>query len=256
MSVRLKKLSIHKPSKQSYHNEEFNHYLAGLIDGDGHISTIGHIVISFNSRDKASALKLRSKLKYGKVRDVKNKNACNLIISNREGVIKIASLLKDKLKHPTRIDQYNVRLAKIFNLQETSTSNLIDFNTPWLSGFFDADGYLRIALVKKKERPHLNSEIRLLGQIDQKKDTLLKQIQLHLRGGYLGYRKENNTYYYSTTSFSVMYNLLNYFDKFSLQFDNSYLRYTILRKVYLLVQEKKHLTLLGFEKIKKLHEKI
>ena len=254
MAKALKKLSIHRPTKKIYTKEMFGHYLAGLIDGDGHISTINHIVISFNSRDKRDAVKLRSRLKYGTVRDVKDKNACNLVVSNPDGVLKVALLIKDKLKHPTKIEQYNTRLTKRFGLEKTSTSTLIDFDTPWFAGFFDADGHLRIYIVFRKHRS--NPEIRLLGQIDQKKDVLLIQIKSYLGGGYVGYRKRNDTYYYSTTSFPVQYNLLKYFDNFSLQYENSYLRYTILRKAYLLVQTKEHLTPLGLVKIKKFHKKL
>jgi len=254
MSVKLKKLSIHRPSKKIYDEKMFGYYLAGLIDGDGHISTQYQIVITFNSRDKADAYALRSRIGYGVVKDVKGKNACTLVISNSEGVFKVALLIKDKLKHPDKIFQYNTRLTKRFNLRETSTSSLIDFDTPWLSGFWDADGYLGINLVAKKNR--LNYDVRILGQIDQKPDILLKQIKSYLKGGYLGYRVSQDTYYYSTTSFGVVSNLLAYFDKFPLQYDRLYLRYTILRKAYLLVQKKEHLTASGFEKIKKFYNKL
>ena len=91
-----KKLSIHRPSKQLLNNKEsFGHYLAGLIDADGHISNIKHIVIAFNSRDLKDALKLRQKIGFGKVRKVKNKNAVNLIISNKKGIHHVAILIKD-----------------------------------------------------------------------------------------------------------------------------------------------------------------
>lgn len=249
-----KKLSIHRPSKKEFHSEKFGHYLAGLIDGNGHISTIGQIVISFNEKDYKSAQRLRSTLGYGKVRKVKDKNACNLIVSKKEGIIKIALLIKDKLKHPSKIAQYNSRLVEQFEIEETVVSSLIDWNTPWFSGFFDADGYLRIDIIYQKSRA--NPEVRLLAQIDQKSDILLKQIQKKFNGGYLGYRKLRNICYYSSVSFSRFLEILKFFDRFSLQHDRLYLRYVLLRKAYLLVQAKKHLQVSGLKKIQKYCNKL
>lgn len=240
-----KKLSIHRPSKQLLNNKEsFGHYLAGLIDADGHISTIKHIVIAFNSRDHKDALKLRKKIGFGKVRKVKNKNAVNLIISNKKGIHHVAILIKDKLKHPKRIEQYNNRL----NLK-TSLNNNINWNSPWFAGFIDGDGCFRIQIIQHRK------EVRLLCQIDQKNDILLKQIKLRF-GGYLGYRMKQDTYYYSTVSYRAFNILLNYLDKYSLQYSYSYLRYTILRKAYLIIQKKQHLTIDGFNNIKKLKDMI
>jgi len=91
----------------------------------------------------------------------------------------------------------------------------------------------------------------LLAQIDQKNDILLKQFKENF-GGYLGYREKQNTYYYSTTSYKGMYLLLKYFDCYSLQCDYHYLRYTVLRKAYLLVQNSMHLTDIGRQKIRNL----
>lgn len=248
-----KKLSIYRPLKRSFNTDDFGHYLAGLIDGDGHISTIGHIVISFNFIDYQSAVRLRFVLGYGKIRKVKDKNACNLVISNKEGVIRTALIIKDKLKHPTKINQYNSRLTELFGIEKTSTSSLINWSTPWFSGFFDADGCLRIYILSQKYRS--NPEIRLLAQIDQKNDILLSQIQNHF-GGYLGYRKSQRTFYYSSVSYKNCYKILKFFDRFSLQFNRSYLKYVLLRKSFLLIQEKKHFQESGFKKIKKYYKKL
>ena len=169
----MKQLSIHKPSKQKLtKNNNFEYYLAGLIDGDGHISTMGHIVIAFNLRDKRDAYYIRSLIGFGKIRQVKNKNAVNLIISNKKGIVHVANLIKDKIRHPVRIEQYNKRLFSELKLikQKTSTNNTINWKSSWFSGFCDADGHLRLYLLK---RPHrLNIEVRLLCQIDQKNNIL------------------------------------------------------------------------------------
>lgn len=249
----MKKLSIHRPSKKEFNLENFGHYLAGLIDGDGHISTIGHIVICFNEKDLKSAHKLRGSLGYGTIRKLKNKKGYNWVISNKEGILKTAALIKHKLKHPTRIIQYNTRLAEKLQIEKTALNSTINWCTPWFSGFFDADGHMRIYVLHRPSSE--KHELRLLAQVNQKTDVLLKQFRQKF-GGYLGYRKTQDTYYYSSTSFLNFAKMLAFFDQFSLQFDRSYLRYVILRKTYLLVQDKKHLSVSGYKTIQKYRKKL
>jgi hypothetical protein len=246
--MQTKNLSIHRPSKRPLLTENtLGHYLAGLIDGDGHFSTMGHIVISFNLRDKRDAYSIRSLLGYGKVRPVKDKNAVNLIISNKTGVKHVAALVRDKLKHPVRISQYNTRIYELgFSSRKTSRNTTIDWETSWFAGFCDADGHLRIDTPWVE---HRNSyEVQLLCQIDQEDDILLKQMKDKF-GGYLSHKTSPNTYSYSSVSFKGIHLVLRYFDRYSLQLTQSYLRYTILRKSYLIVQKKQHLTVKGLDTI-------
>jgi LAGLIDADG endonuclease/LAGLIDADG DNA endonuclease family len=58
-------------------------------------------------------------------------------------------------------------------------------------------------------------EIRLNFQIDQKKDVLLLLIKNFI-GGNIGYRKNQDTYYFGSTSFGSAKNCINYFDYFHL----------------------------------------
>lgn len=251
--MKKKQLSVHRPNKKNYDLNLFSYYFAGLIDGNGHISVTGQVIINFSIKDIKSAYVVRSRIKYGRVIKVKNTNVCSLIISNKEGILYIASLIKDKLKHPDKIFQYNSRLTKLFNIEKTVGNSQIDWDTPWFSGFFDADGHLRIYILPRVQRP--NPEIRLLAQIDQKESILLTQIQQQF-GGYLNLRKKQNTFYYSSTSYQNIYKILTFFDRYSLQSNRSYLKYVFLRKAYLLIQENKHLQQTGFKKIQKYHQKL
>lgn len=248
-----KKLSIHRSSKRKFNSENFGHYLAGLIDGDGHISTIGRVVIYFSSKDIKSAYELRAVVGYGNIYKIKNKKCFVWSISKKADVRKIALLIKNKLKHPDKICQYNERLVDRFQIEKTEINSSINWSTPWLSGFFDADGYARIYIVHRESQK--KPRVRLLLQIDQKTDVLLKQIKQKF-GGFLGHRISQNTYYYSSTSFGNFCKFLKFFDKFSLQFDRTYLKYVILRKAYLVVQEKKHLQKSGFKTILKYQQKL
>lgn len=119
-----KRLSIHRPSKQKLghlSDDAFGHYLAGVLDGDGHISTQGQIVICFNEKDIADAYTLRTRIGYGHVRPMKGAAAATLIFSKKAGIIRVADLIRDKLKHPNRIKQFNTRLC-----QKTSENSEIN----------------------------------------------------------------------------------------------------------------------------------
>lgn len=251
----LRKLSKHKPKKKKFYADQnlFGHYLAGLIDGDGHFSTIGGCVISFSSKDVSLARQLRTEVGFGTVRKVKNKQAVNLVISTRVGVVRVADLVRDKLKHPNKIMQFNERLTSRYLLNPTAEDSTLNWDTPWFSGFFDADGSFSIRLVPRSNRKI--TEVRLLARVDQKRSILLQQIKKRF-SGYLGYRKSQDTYSYSSVSFSNFSKVLRYFDRFSLQSPTKYLSYEYARKAFLTVQTKEHLTEKGLKKVESYHKRL
>jgi hypothetical protein len=62
----------------------------------------------------------------------------------------------------------------------------------------------------------LKPEIRLNFQIDQKDNYILLLIK-EVFGGNIGYRKNQDTYYYGSTSFGSAKKVIKYFDRFNLQ---------------------------------------
>ena len=133
-----------------------------------------------------------------------------------------------------------------FNLN--TESNL---NNYWLSGFADADASFQIKIINKSDRS--KPEIRLTLQIDQKKDHLLILIKNYL-GGNIGYRKSQDTYYYSSTSFGSAKKVIQYFDRYPL-LSSKHINYLKWRKAYVIIQNKEHLIDSGIEKIIKLKRK-
>jgi len=123
-----------------------------------------------------------------------------------------------------------------------------DLNNHWLVGFSDADASFQIKILKRINRK--NPEIRLSFQIDQKKDFLLKLIKNFL-GGNIGYRKTQDTYYYSSTSFGSARNVIHFFDKYHL-LSSKHVNYLKWRKVYIIIQNRQHLNPLGIKKIIKI----
>src|SRR5260370_4477370 len=89
-----------------------------------------------------------------------------------------------------------------------------DFNNHWIASFSDADASFQIKVVNKINRS--KPEIRLNFQIDQKNNDILLLIK-DFFGGNIGYRKNQDAYYYGSTSFGSARKVLNYFDEYHLQ---------------------------------------
>lgn len=251
----IKPISTHIPSRlKPINDESFGHYLAGLIDGDGHFSKIQQLVIVFNIKDTFLAYFIKKTLGFGQVKKVKNKNACIFIISNKEGIEKVINLINNKLRTNNRYNQvidnilshkkfYSLNQSIKFNKNSTN-----DFDNYWLAGFSDADASFQIKMLSHTNRK--NMEIRLNFQIDQKYNAILLDIKNFI-GGNIGYHKSQDTYYYGSTSFGSAKKVISYFDVYPL-LSSKHLNYIKWRKVYTMIQNKDHLNLKGIELINKL----
>ena len=247
---RLKLISDYVPKHlKPVNDEQMGHYLAGLIDGDGHFSKIQQLVIAFNSSDAFLAYYVKKIIGYCNVKKVKHKNAYLLIVSRKAGMLKVLNLIKGKLRTEHRFNQVitnilNSNIYKDTNI-DFKINNSNDFNNHWLAGFSDADASFQIKIIKRDTRPI--PEIRLNYQIDQKKDSILISIKNYL-GGNIGYKAHQDTYYYDSTSFGSAKKVIGYFDKYQLQ-SRKHLSYLRWRKTYILIQNKEHLTEKGLYKI-------
>ncbi len=249
----IKSVSIHVPKHfKPVNDEQFGHYLAGLIDGDGHFSKIPQLVIVFHSLDVSLAYFIKSYLGYGNISKIKDKNAYILVLSSKSGIVKVLNLINGKLRTKSKYNQVmnNVlandkyfEISKILNFKFNESN---DLKNHWLSGFSDADASFQIKLLNRKGR----IEVRLNYQVDQKSKEILNLIQLFL-GGNIGYRKSQDTYYYGSTSFGSAKKVIHYFDHFHL-LSSKHINYLKWRKAYLIIQDKIHRTENGLEKIKKL----
>jgi len=250
-SENVKPVSVHVPKYlKPTSDNQFGHYLAGLIDGDGHFSSKQQLVIVFHSLDVSLAYYIKKRLGFGSVKKVKDKNAFLLVISIRKGLEKVINLINGKIRTENKFNQitnnilnHYVELKKTINLK-LNTNN--DFKNHWLAGFSDADGSFQIKVINRSNKV----EVRLNFQIDQKKDIILLLIKDFL-GGNIGYRKSQDTYYYGSTSFGSAKNVINYFDYFHL-LSSKHVNYLKWRKAYLIIQNKDHLNKDGLEKIIKL----
>lgn len=252
-SEHVKHISKHVPKHlKPVNNEQLGHYLAGLIDGDGHFSKAQQLVIVFSFPDAFLAYYLKEKLGNCNVRKVKDKNAYILIFSKKEGMLNVLNLINGKLRSDNRFNQVINNILNhdrykdlTFNFSMNLTDN---FNNHWLAGFSDADASFQIKIVDRVARD--KPEIRLNYQIDHKSDVLLMKIKNYI-GGNIGYSKAQDTYYYGSTSFGSAKNVIEYFNKFNLQ-SRKHVSYLRWRKAYILIQNREHLTDNGLSKILKI----
>lgn len=199
-------------------DNELGHYLAGLIDGDGHFSSKQQLVIVFNSLDASLAYYLKEKIGHGNVSKVKNKNAVLLVIASIKGLERVINLINGKIRTENKLKQIAKNILSNDKYRQFSkTINLglnldNDFKNHWLAGFSDADASFQIKIVNRNND---RTEVRLNFQIDQKKNDILIKIQNFL-GGNIGYRKSQDTYYYGSTSFGSAKKVVNYFDYYHL----------------------------------------
>lgn len=254
---KIKQISIHQMKhKKPVTINDFGHYLAGLIDGDG-CFIYKQCVIVFNYYDASSAYYIKKYLGFGNITKIPSKNAIKLIISKKEGLEKIINLINGKLRVPFKIESIKKNIIPayktIFYLEkELCLNDSTDLNNYWFAGFADADASFQIKIINRKTRK--NPEIRLNFQIDQKKNDLLNLIKKEF-GGNIGYRKPQDTFYYGSTSFGSARNFINYFDHYHL-LSSKYLNYYFWRKAYIIIQNNEHVTNEGLFKIIQLKNKM
>ena len=137
-------------------------YLAGLFEGDGHISISKpgsksnnlSLSITFHLKDLPLAVKLKEVMGFGWIRIKKEDNACVLIFHTIEGLIYTVSLMNSYLRTPKLmkfnelIDTLNSRYGADIKKYSYQTQ---DFSQDaWLAGFAEADGSFGITLTKKE----------------------------------------------------------------------------------------------------------
>ena len=291
-SENIKSISEHVPTHlKPLSDENFGHYLAGLIDGDGWFQKY-QINIVFNILDASLAYYIKGRLGYGTVTKIKSKNAIVLSITKREGLEKVINLINGKLRVQFKIDAINRHIINVYKKplvikDELHLNTSSDLDNYWLAGFIDAvpsgSGSFQIKTIDREAAflpflPHFffqkkwkktkaklpcaiavqdpsesgntRLEVRLYMQLDQKTRLLLDLIKDKF-GGNIGYRKSLDIYHYNSTSFGSAKKLIEYLDKYHL-LSSKHLNYLKWRKAYLLIQNNKHLTLEGQEKIKQL----
>mgnify|MGYP004700908867 CR=1 FL=1 len=218
---------------------------------------------------------------YGSI--LKIKNGVKYVISNNEGILRVITLVNGKLKL-----KYNQVIENVltknqlvnykWNEIEFKKGDIKDFNNYWLTGFIDSNGSFQIKILNKlgQKLPEIKlklqiSEVPACTSCGVENREILEEIRkfiininndkiITVRGGgiNIGTRKHildsgetSLSYYWETSSFRTIKNVICYLNKYPLQSSYKYINYLYLYKAYLLVQNKEHLSIEGVEKIKK-----
>lgn len=250
--LKSKNITIHRPKSQALTLAEFQFFLAGLMDADGHINKLGNIIIAFHSRDISVAYYIKTRIGYGQISKTKHKNAVTYVCTHPIGKTLFCRYINQKLVNPDRVQQFNNRLIpkcglpyQYFCQQRPGIPGL---ENHWLAGFIQGNGSFQVKLVSKKNR--LKKEVRLVLQINLKQLSILKQLQT-LIGGFIGFRASQNTYYYSSVSFERAAKLIQYLDHFQVMGSSATL-YWMWRKCYIIIQNKNHFNQKGIDNIEKI----
>lgn len=252
VSQTIKLITVHPPIHiKPLTEKEFGYYLAGLIEGDGSFQK-RQVIICFHELDAPLAYYIKERIGYGTVTKIKNKRAVKYVVAHEKGLKIIAELINGKLR-TDKITKFTTNLIPYLNnifVLPKNNEKLMDNH--WLAGFSDADGSFQIKIIKRINR--VKEEVRLNYQIDQKKSDILNIIKKEF-GGFVGYRKSQDTFYYGSTNFGSAKKIIDYFDRYNLQ-TSKYVNYLKFRKAYCIIMKGEHLTNLGIEKIKNLKNKM
>lgn len=232
-------------------SEDFGYWLAGLIDADGHIAKKGDLQITFNSRDLCAAVYIKKVIGFGGLYEFKRVQAYDYRCTNKQGLNVISKLILSKLKLPSKINQFNERLAPrlgYFKICQTNESP-VSIDNHWFAGFVQGDGSFQIRIRQLQKRSK-NHQIEITLNIELKQECILKQIKATF-GGFVGYRKSRDTYYYNSINLTNATKLVAYFDKYQV-IGPSYRLYLCWKRALNIVKAKEHLTTNGFEVIKAL----
>jgi hypothetical protein len=186
----------------------------------------------------------------GNIYKFKKVQAYDYRLSNKQGLKVISKLILNKLKLPSKINQFNERLVLRVHSEICQTNqNPVSITNHWFAGFVQGDGSFTIRIRKLKDRD-INHQIELTFNIELKQECILKQIKATF-GGRVGYRKSRDTYYYNSINLTNATILVAYFDKYQM-IGPSYRLYLCWKRALNIVLSKQHLTANGFEEIKAL----
>ena len=288
-NISLFKNTVAQTQVETNTNQFLGPYLAGLLEGDGHISlskTINskgkisypYIAITFVNKDLPLILKLHEKF-GGRLRFKNKENAIVWIINKHEPLVKLINLLNGYLRTP-KINKFNELICWLNNRYSYNISiysqDMSDLNlNGWLAGFIDADGAFKVRYTEKRVDETSNKitskgRIEVRFSLEQRQNLFdfndyssYKPIMLKIQSFFgittdLRISKHNtdkNYWIIEVTSLNKLYFLIQYLNNFPLLTAKRN-DYDDWLKVYQLIQDKKHLSEDGKTLIKEIKSNI
>lgn len=267
-------------------DSDLGHYLAGLLEGDGHISlpslgntTLNRVLnprIVFTSHKDNLGMYTFLQSELGNIGRFQSSgdNIIRFIISDMKGIISIINLIHGKLRTPKN-KRFNDLIKFInakydLNIYESPLDNSNYLSNSWFSGFTEADGHFGIKYVEKKEKSEnskrsRSESISLKFRLDQRaydKSTsttmkpFMEELASALSCNLITYKnKTGEVLSIYVSSIENIQTIINYFDNYPLIGDklNDYQKWKI---VYNMMVSKEHLSKEGGLKIRGLINKL
>lgn len=260
-------------------NNQFGYYLAGLFEGDGHISlpflrksTLNRVInprIVFTSHENNLELfvyiqtLLKEKGRFQK----SGGNTIRFIIGDIEGIKLFIDTIHNKLRTPNKNESINnliYFINKKYNLTiPFSKLDKSDFSgNSWFTGFTDADGHFGVKIVEAKpnsdtRKRSVSNSISLKFRLDQQYSenevsnlNIMEELAKFLDCKLSIYNnKTGKVLSLNVTSIEKIGFVINYFNRYSL-LGIKYKDFKYWKIIYNMMISKEHLTDEGRLKIK------
>ena len=183
-------------------NKKWNEWLAGLIDGDGYFSLskkgYASLEITMDIRD-AHALQIIKNVYGGSIKLRSGANALRYRLHHKSGLLNLIQHVNGNIRNPVRLLQLN-KICDKYGISLIYPEKL-NYDSAWLSGFFDADGTVTINKT--------NTQLSI--SASQKTNTLLEPL-LAVYGGYIYIDKgTSQSFKWYVTKRESILNLIEYF---------------------------------------------
>jgi hypothetical protein len=243
-------------------NSNFNNlgsYLAGLIEGDGHIFVPNNnrypkdklnypcINIVFNLRDFPLGQLIQKELGTGSLSRMKGVNAYLLQIQSFEGILKFVNLINGNMRTSkinnlyNLIDWLNFKHIDLNIIKKPLDSSPIESNA-WFSGFIEAVGSFSISLTKNSIRIRFSLTQSSKNKFGHSNEPIMNKIADYLEAKIsINQRKKTpNSIELTVKTQSIISNeiLINYLEKYPL-WSSKFLNYSdwlvaldLFKKVY------------------------
>jgi hypothetical protein len=270
-------------SNKFYNNPDIGSYLAGLLEGDGHIdlqkedSTTKKInpkmVFTFHKNNLEMFEQLKEFIGSGFFKTGSG-NTMRFIVADKQGVIKLTELMNGSLR-TNKIITFHKLIDKLnsnnsLNILKLPIDNSTLDNNAWLAGFTEADGYFGVFVkeFKPKSKTRKRSQSRSVKcrfaieqrQFDKPTNSSCKFYMqiiadffdvVLLESTRTTFKTSNSTYYFHVESKDKLSKVINYFDKYSLMGVKG-LDYQDFKTIYSMILTKDHLIDSRREEIKRI----
>lgn len=187
----------------------FNEWLAGVIDGDGHIYVRTHsptkcsLSITMDLRDEKTLYLIKQRL-GGKVKLINGKKAFRYSLHHYDGIIDLANRINGLIRTPRRIEQFK-KLCNLYDINYIYPVKLT-YESGWLSGFLDSDG--TVTLNKANNTISIVLVQKDKSVLDELVNIYPGNVQIHVKGNH----RINQSYRFVITREYALYDMLdNYF---------------------------------------------